>query len=136
VVLSQYLEAGFAEEVIATLHGRIGYLLKERVADPALFVDAVKRVAAGEVVVDPEIVRRLLRRREDDPLADLTEREIEVLAQIAEGRSNQSVAQTLKIAQKTVETHINVIFSKLGLEPAEDDNRRVLAVLHYLRGRS
>ena len=92
--------------------------LKERVADPRLLSDAVRRVAAGEMVVDHEIVSQLLRKREHDPLADLTARELEVLGLLAEGRSNQAISDRLDIAGKTVETHVNAIFSKLALEPA------------------
>ena len=95
----------------------------------------VSRVAAGEMVVDPDIVSQLLRKRERDPLSDLTAREMEVLALLAEGRSNQAISDQLSIAAKTVETHVNAIFSKLGLEAAAEDNRRVLAVLSYLRSR-
>ena len=135
LVLSQYLESGFAQELVTQVEGGAGYLLKERVADPQVFADAVRRVGAGELVIDPEIVARLIRRRERDPLVDLTERELEVLALVAEGRSNQALAERLSIVIKTVETHVNAIFSKLGLEPAGDDNRRVLAVLTYLRSR-
>ena len=135
LVLSQYLEPAFAQQVVTELAGGVGYLLKERVADAAVFADAVRRVAAGEVVVDPEIVARLLRRRDRDPLVDLTERELDVIALIAEGRSNQAIGARLSIATKTVETHVNAVFSKLGLEQADDDNRRVLAVLAYLAGR-
>ena len=133
LILSQYLEPAFATELVTELRGGFGYLLKERVADTKLFSDAVRRVAAGETVVDPEIVRRLLRPAGRDPMADLTERERSVLELLAEGRSNQAIGDRLDIATKTVETHVNAIFSKLALEPAEDDNRRVLAVLAYLR---
>ncbi|MEO7117693.1 MAG: response regulator transcription factor [Candidatus Limnocylindrales bacterium] len=136
LVLSQHLEPAYAQQLLTEVVGGSGYLLKERVADPGLFADAVRRVASGEHVVDPEIIARLLRPRDRDPLADLTEREVEVLALLAEGRSNQAISEGLSIATKTVETHVNAIFSKLGLEPAAEDNRRVLAVLTYLRGRS
>jgi DNA-binding NarL/FixJ family response regulator len=135
LVLSQHLEAAYAQQLLTEVSGGSGYLLKERVADARLLADAVRRVAAGEVVVDPEIVSRLLRRREHDPLSDLTTREMEVLALLAEGRSNQAISEQLAIAGKTVETHVNAILSKLGLEPAAEDNRRVLAVLSYLRRR-
>jgi DNA-binding NarL/FixJ family response regulator len=133
LVLSQYLEPGFAHELITDIGPGSGYLLKERVADPNVFADAVRRVATGQVVIDPDIVARLLRPAVRDELADLTEREREVLALLAEGRTNQAIGDSLHIATKTVETHVNAIFSKLGLEPTEDDNRRVLAVLTYLR---
>lgn len=133
LVLSQYLEPTFATELVTDMQGGAGYLLKERVADPGVFADAVRRVAAGETVIDPGIVGRLLRPAGRDPLAELTERERAVLELLAEGRSNQAIGDRLGIATKTVETHVNAIFSKLALEPAEDDNRRVLAVLAYLR---
>jgi DNA-binding NarL/FixJ family response regulator len=135
LILSQYLEPGYAQQLLTDVASGSGYLLKERVADPRLLADAVLRVAAGEMVVDPDIVAQLLRKRERDPLSDLTPRELEVLALLAEGRSNQAISDQLSIAGKTVETHVNAIFSKLGLEAAAEDNRRVLAVLSYLRGR-
>jgi DNA-binding NarL/FixJ family response regulator len=135
LVLSQYLESGFAQELVTEVAGGAGYLLKERVADPEVFADAVRRVGAGELVIDPEIVGRLIRRRTRDPLAELTDRELEVLALVAEGRSNQALVHRLSITTKTIEAHVSTIFSKLGLEPAADDNRRVLAVLTYLRSR-
>jgi DNA-binding NarL/FixJ family response regulator len=135
LVLSQYLEPAFAQELVTEVGGGSGYLLKERVADIAMFADAVRRVAAGQVVIDPEIVARLLRPAARDPLDELTGRELAVICLLAEGRSNQAIGERLHIATKTVETHVNAIFSKLGLEPAEDDNRRILAVLAYLRAR-
>ena len=136
LVLSQYLEPAFAQELVADLGGGCGYLLKERVADPTVFTEAVRRVASGQVVIDPDIVARLIRPKPRDELADLTDRERAVISLLAEGRSNQAIGDALGIATKTVETHVNAIFSKLGLEPAEEDNRRVLAVLAYLRARS
>ncbi len=136
LILSQYVEPAYAQQLLTTPGGGLGYLLKERVAEPRLLTDAVRRVAAGEIVVDPQIVAQLLRKRERDPLADLTARELDVLALLAEGRSNQAIGESLDIAGKTVETHVNAIFSKLGLEPAMEDNRRVLAVLSYLRSRN
>jgi DNA-binding NarL/FixJ family response regulator len=135
LVLSQYLEPAFAHELVTDVGPASGYLLKERVGDAGAFSDAVRRVAAGQVVIDPDIVARLLRPAARDELADLTERELEVIALLAEGRTNQAIGDSLGIATKTVETHVNAIFSKLALEPAEDDNRRVLAVLAYLRAR-
>ncbi len=135
LVLSQYLEPAFAHELVTDIGPGSGYLLKERVADAGAFTDAVRRVAAGQVVIDPDIVARLLRPAARDELAELTEREREVIALLAEGRTNQAVGDSLGIATKTVETHVNAIFSKLALEPTEDDNRRVLAVLTYLRAR-
>lgn len=135
LVLSQYLEPAFAHELLTDIGPGSGYLLKERVADAGVFADAVRRVATGQVVIDPDIVARLLRPAARDELEDLTEREREVIGLLAEGRTNQAIGEGLRIATKTVETHVNAIFSKLGLEPTEDDNRRVLAVLAYLRAR-
>jgi serine/threonine-protein kinase len=112
----------------------VGYLLKERVSDVAVLTDALRRIHEGECVLDPTIVARLLRRKPGQTgLSDLTEREIEVLGLIAEGRSNQGISQALFLSPKTVEAHIREIFSKLGLEEAPDSHRRVLAVLAYLR---
>jgi DNA-binding NarL/FixJ family response regulator len=136
LVLSQYLEPDFAMRLLDESDRGVGYLLKDRIADVASFTDAVRRVAAGGQVVDPGIVSRLLnRRRQQDPLDALTEREREVLALMAEGRSNQSIADALVLAPKTVEAYISSIFSKLSLEPAATDHRRVLAVLAYLQAR-
>jgi DNA-binding NarL/FixJ family response regulator len=135
LVLSQYVEPAFAQELVTEVGGGSGYLLKERVADTGMFADAVRRVAGGQVVIDPDIVARLLRPAVKDALDELTERERAVIGLLAEGRSNQAIGERLHIATKTVETHVNAIFSKLALEPAEDDNRRVLAVLAYLRAR-
>jgi len=136
LVLSQYLEPDFAMRLLDESGRGVGYLLKDRIADAATFTDAVRRVAAGGQVIDPAIVARLLnRRRREDPLDALTEREREVLALMAEGRSNQTIADTLFLAPKTVEAYISSIFSKLALEPAATDHRRVLAVLAYLQAR-
>jgi len=136
LVLSQYLEPDFAMRLLDESGRGVGYLLKDRIADAATFTDAVRRVAAGGQVIDPGIVLRLLnRRRREDPLDALTEREREVLALMAEGRSNQTIADTLFLAPKTVEAYISSIFSKLALEPAATDHRRVLAVLAYLQAR-
>ena len=136
LVLSQYLEPDFAMRLLDEADRGVGYLLKDRIADVATFTDAVRRVAAGGQVIDPAIVSRLLnRRRRQDPLDALTEREREVLALMAEGRSNQTIADTLFLAPKTVEAYISSIFSKLALEPAATDHRRVLAVLAYLQAR-
>ncbi|MHA3703594.1 response regulator [Jatrophihabitans sp. YIM 134969] len=131
LVLSQYVEQLYAHELLADALGGIGYLLKDRISDPAQFVDAVRRVAAGGTALDPEVVSQLLGRRRT-PLQTLTPRELEVLGQMAQGRSNAAVAAALTITEKAVGKHTNNIFSKLGLPPSEDDNRRVLAVLAYL----
>ena len=134
LVLSQYVEVAYADQLIAAEATAMGYLLKERVADVDQLVEAVRRVARGGLVVDPALVGQLLRRRrEPDPLAELTEREREVLGLMAEGRSNLAIADRLVVTLKTVETHVASILSKLGLEPAAEDHRRVLAVLAYLR---
>ncbi|HYN70199.1 MAG TPA: response regulator transcription factor [Candidatus Eisenbacteria bacterium] len=134
LVLSQYVEVAYADQLIESDARGTGYLLKDRVADVAEIADAVRRVARGGSVIDPSLVAQLLRRRRrPDPLVDLTERETEVLGLMAEGRSNAAIAERLVIAMKTIETHIASIFSKLGLEPEPDDHRRVLAVLAYLR---
>jgi DNA-binding NarL/FixJ family response regulator len=134
VVLSQYIGQAYAAELLETATSAVGYLLKDRIADAAEFVRAVERVAAGGVVVDHEVVRRLLaRRRQRSPLADLTPRELDVLEVMAHGRSNAAVAAALRIGEVAVAKHAGSIFAKLGLPPAADDNRRVLAVLAYLR---
>jgi DNA-binding NarL/FixJ family response regulator len=134
LVLSQHLESRYAWRVLEQRPEGVGYLLKDRVSDVAVLTDALHRIAEGECVLDPTIVARLLRRpRERSALTDLTEREHEVLALIAEGRSNQGIAAALYLSPKTVETHIGQIFQKLGLEEAPDSHRRVLAVLAYLR---
>jgi DNA-binding NarL/FixJ family response regulator len=132
LVLSQHVEPLYAHELLTDSAGGIGYLLKERVSDVEEFVQAVERVAAGGTAFDPEVVTKLLARRE--PLAVLTPRERDVLGHIAEGRSNAAIAARLFITEKVVSKYINSIFSKLGMPPSEDDNRRVLAVLMYLDG--
>jgi DNA-binding NarL/FixJ family response regulator len=135
LVLSQYVETTFALRLVADGAGGVGYLLKDRVEDLDDFADAVRRIAKGGSVIDPEVVAQLVgRRRAKVPLDDLTEREREVLALMAEGRSNQAICERLYLAPKTVEAHIANIFSKLELLPAPDDHRRVLAVLAHLRG--
>ena len=135
LVLSQYVETTFALRLVAEGAGGMGYLLKDRVDDLEDFADAVRRIARGGSVIDPEVVAQLVgRRRARVPLDDLTEREREVLALMAEGRSNQAICDRLFLAPKTVEAHIANIFSKLELLPAPDDHRRVLAVLAHLRG--
>jgi DNA-binding NarL/FixJ family response regulator len=135
LVLSQYVETSFALRLVADGAGGMGYLLKDRVDDLEDFADAVRRIARGGSVIDPEVVAQLVgRRRARVPLDDLTEREHEVLGLMAEGRSNQAICDRLFLAPKTVEAHIANIFSKLELIPAPDDHRRVLAVLAYLKG--
>jgi DNA-binding NarL/FixJ family response regulator len=136
LVLSQYVEQLYAGELLSDGGGGIGYLLKDRVTDIGEFIDAVRRVAAGGTAMDPEVIATLVRSRDraDGPLARLTPRELEVLTLIAEGRSNQAVASRLVITEKAVSKHTNNIFMKLDLWPDGDDNRRVLAVLTYLRG--
>lgn len=161
LVLSQYVEVSYADDLLATVRpgggaggpvgpldrgrrgvpsadapaGGIGYLLKDRVAAIEEFLDALRRVAAGGTVLDPEVVGQLLvRRRRDDPLRELTPREREVLALMAEGRSNTAIARTLVVSDGAVEKHVRNIFAKLGLPPDEEQHRRVLAVLTYLRG--
>jgi DNA-binding NarL/FixJ family response regulator len=134
VVLSQYLEARYALRLLGDQPSGLGYLLKERVSDIAILVDAMRRVTEGECVVDPTIVYRLMkRRRPDSPLSHLTPREREILALMAEGRSNAGIADELIVSERTVETVCAQVFRKLGLEPSPDVNRRVLAVLTLLR---
>jgi len=134
VVLSQYLEPRYAQRLLADQPGHLGYLLKERVSDIAVLIDAMHRVSEGECVLDPTIVARLMRRRRPaSPLSKLTAREREILALMAEGRSNAGIAEALGISERTVETSSAVIFRKLGLEPSHDTNRRVKAVLTLLR---
>jgi DNA-binding NarL/FixJ family response regulator len=134
MVVSQHVETEHLFELLADDARGVGYVLKERVADVRQFTDAVRRVAAGESVIDPEVVARLVGRpRRNNPLETLTGRELTVLALMAEGRSNQAIASQLYMSPKTVETHVGNIFAKLCLEPAAQDHRRVLAVLTYLR---
>ncbi len=134
LVLSQHLDPRFGLELVSQAQGGLGYLLKERVSDVEDFLDAVRRVGRGGSIVDPEVVREVVARRRRDVLVDLTDRERDVLELMAQGRSNAAICRSLGIGEKTVEARINTIFSKLGLEPAVDDNRRVLAVLTLLRG--
>jgi DNA-binding NarL/FixJ family response regulator len=134
LVLSQYVEEGYALDLVGDSAGGVGYLLKDRVADVERFVDAVKRVAEGGSALDPEVVSQLLgRARRDDPLEVLSRREREVLELMAEGRSNAAIAEQLVITERAVEKHVTSIFGKLDLAPAPADHRRVLAVLTYLR---
>lgn len=135
LVLSQYVEVSYADDLLADRVGAVGYLLKDRVANIEEFLDALRRVASGATVLDPEIVAQLLvRRRRDDPLAALTPREREVLALMAEGHSNAEIARRLVVSDGAVEKHVRNIFVKLRLTPDETQHRRVLAVLAHLRG--
>jgi serine/threonine-protein kinase len=134
LVLSQYLELEYALQLVEEKPEGVGYLMKERVGRAQQLVDALQRVAAGECVVDRTVVDELLaRRRRVDPIAELTPREREILALMAEGRSNRGICRTLWLSPKTVETHIRGAFAKLGIQEAPEDNRRVLAVLTYLQ---
>ena len=134
LVLSQYVEPGYALRVIQDHPERAGYLLKERIYDAAVLVDALRRLTEGETVVDPTIVARLFgKQRRNDPLAELTARERETLALVAEGLSNRAIADRLVVTERTVEAHITQIFGKLGLEESPGSHRRVLAVLTFLR---
>jgi DNA-binding NarL/FixJ family response regulator len=134
LVLSQYLESRYALRLLEQHPERVGYLLKERVSDVAVLADAIRRIAEGESVIDPTIVARVLgRRRHERPLAELSERELEVLGLMAEGHSNGAICARLFLSPKTVESHIGQIFLKLGLREAPDQHRRVVAVLQFLR---
>jgi DNA-binding NarL/FixJ family response regulator len=135
LVLSQYVEERYAADLLSANTSRVGYLLKDRVADVAEFLDALRRVAAGGTALDPEVVAQLLVRRGGDPrnpLDELTQRERDVLALMAEGRSNLEIATALVITESAVSKHINSIFAKLSLYPGDTGHRRVLAVLRYL----
>jgi len=133
LVLSQYVEQLYARELLADDAGGVGYLLKDRVFNDDQFIDAVRTVAVGGTIMDPDVVAKLLgRRAKDEPLARLSAREREVLELMAEGRSNSAIAQRLFVTEKAVSKHSTSIFSKLDLIPSDDDNRRVLAVLAYL----
>jgi DNA-binding NarL/FixJ family response regulator len=134
LVLSQYVEVEYADDLLADRVGAMGYLLKDRVSEVAEFLDALSRVAAGGTVLDPEVVGQLLvRRRRDDPLRNLTPREREVLGLMAEGRSNTAIARKMVVTEGAVEKHVRNIFTKLDLPPDEEQHRRVLAVLTYLQ---
>ena len=134
LVLSQYLESRYATRLLEHHPEASGYLLKERVSDIAVLADAIRRIHEGECVLDPTIVARLIKRpRHQGPLDELTGREREVLALIAEGRSNQAIADLLVLSPKTVEAHVGRVFAKLGLDESPDYHRRVLAVLAFLR---
>ena len=134
LVLSQVVETKHALDLFSEWPEGFGYLLKDRVAAIDDFVDAVRRVAEGGTAIDPEVVGQLMgRRRERDPLEELSPREREVLSLMAEGLSNRGICERLVLSPKTIETHVNSIFTKLNLAPAPDDHRRVLAVLAFLR---
>lgn len=134
LVLSQYVEPSYAMRLLEEHPERVGYLLKERVFDAVVLVDALRRITEGETVVDPTIVSTLFgRRRREDPLAELTAREREVLGLVAEGLSNRAIGARLFVTERTVEAHVKQIFQKLGLETNPESHRRVLAVLAYLR---
>jgi len=134
LVLSQYVEVEYADDLLADRVGAMGYLLKDRVSEVAEFLDALRRVAAGGTVLDPEVVGQLLvRRRRNDPLRNLTPREREVLGLMAEGRSNTAIARKMVVTEGAVEKHVRNIFTKLDLPPDEEQHRRVLAVLTYLQ---
>lgn len=134
LVLSQYVEPSYAMRLLEEHPEGVGYLLKDRVFDAVVLIDGLRRVIDGETVVDPTVVAQLLgRRRRNDPLADLTAREREVLGLVAEGLSNQAIAARLVVTERTVEAHISEVFGKLGLEKSKGAHRRVLAVLAFLR---
>jgi DNA-binding NarL/FixJ family response regulator len=135
LVLSQYVEVSYAEDLLADRVGAVGYLLKDRVSQVAEFLDGLRRVAMGGTVLDPEVVGQLLvRRRRDDPLTALTPREREVLSLMAEGMTNTAIARKMVVSEGAVEKHVRNIFTKLGLHQDEEQHRRVLAVLAYLQG--
>jgi DNA-binding NarL/FixJ family response regulator len=134
LLLSQHVASSSAVRLLAQSSGGRGYLLKDRIADLRLFADTIRRVAHGDSVIDPEVAARLVgRQRDSNPLDDLTEREREILRLMAEGRSNAGICERLVLSRRTIESHSRTIFRKLGFEMAGDDNRRVLAVLSYLR---
>ncbi len=135
LILSQYLDSSYAMRLLERGSAGRGYLLKDRVSDLESFAEAIRRVGAGGSVVDPQVVGALVsRQRTPGPLEDLTEREREILALMAEGRSNAGVCERLVLSRRTVESHVRTIFRKLGLNETQDDHRRVLAVLAWLRG--
>lgn len=135
MLLSQYIVLAYADELLATGGGHIGYLLKDRVSDIDTFLDAIDQVAAGGVILDPEVVAQLMRRRggHQDPVAALTKRELEVLELMAQGLTNATIADRLVVTEGAVEKHTQRLFAKLGLHPEDGMHRRVLAVLAYLR---
>ena len=134
LVLSQYIEPSYAMRLIEDQPEKVGYLLKERVFDIAILVDALQRIADGDTVIDPTIVSRMIgRQRRQGPLANLTSREQEVLSLVAEGLTNSAIAERIFLSERTVEAHVTQIFQKLQLEASPDQHRRVLAVLAFLR---
>jgi DNA-binding NarL/FixJ family response regulator len=133
MVLSQYVEERYATDLLSGRTSAVGYLLKDRVAHVSEFLDALRRVAAGGTVLDPEVVAQILVRRRDDPVDRLTPRELEVLRLMAEGRSNSGIGDALRVSSSAVEKYIGNIFGKLDLPPTDTDHRRVLAVLRFLR---
>ena len=134
LVLSTYAETSYASQLLETVRSGVGYLLKDNVTDADALMESLARVAAGETVVDPVIVRRLLgRKRKPSVLDTLNERELEVLGHMAEGRSNLGIAKALFLSVRTVETHVTSVFTKLGLTPSDTENNRVRAVLTFLR---
>jgi DNA-binding NarL/FixJ family response regulator len=134
VILSQHVDLGTATRVLAERPERLGYLLKDRVVDVGDFVRTLTRVAGGGSALDPEVVARLLARgRDDGPLNALSPRECEVLQLVAEGRSNKGIADRLAVSERAVQKHVTAIFAKFGLPAGEDDNRRILAVLAYVK---
>jgi DNA-binding NarL/FixJ family response regulator len=135
LVVSQHITVTHLDRLLADGRGGIGYLLKDRVTGFAELVEAADRVRAGGTVLDPEVIAELLVRRRTDPLDTLTPRERHVLALVAEGRTNAAIADQLRMTERAVDKHVSSIFVKLGLLPSDDDNRRVLAVLQFLRGR-
>ncbi|HEY3478874.1 MAG TPA: response regulator transcription factor [Streptomyces sp.] len=134
LLMSQFVEERYAADLLSSRGGGIGYLLKQRVADVEEFIDALRRVAGGGTALDPQVVSQLLLRRNSDPLERLTPRERDVLKLMAEGRSNAAIAEQLVVGESAVGKHINNIFAKLDLPPADGDHRRVLAVLRFLEG--
>jgi DNA-binding NarL/FixJ family response regulator len=134
LVLSQYVEESYAGELLADGRGGVGYLLKDRVSALDDLSDALDRVVAGGTAIDPEVVAQLFARRRSRPIEELTARERDVLAAMAEGRTNAAIARSLVVSEGAVEKHVSSIFAKLGLAPSDDDHRRVLAVLAWLQG--
>jgi DNA-binding NarL/FixJ family response regulator len=134
LVLSQHVETHYAMQLLGGNPAGVGYLLKDRLSNVSEVVDAIRHIAAGRSVIDPTVVARLIgRRRERNPIEALTARERDVLALMAEGRSNRAIGQQLFLSPKTIEAHVSSIFSKLGIDDTPDDNRRILSVLAWLR---